>query len=183
MIESKACLGCTCNLLKEVPVRRLVLCTIFFSLTGLVFTSLTGLSPDPAHSAAPDDDAKTIAKELRQLSNQWAKAFTNHDVAFGQRIFADDFTYIMPDGTERNKKAFLKLFRIETGGKTFTSVVITSFNVRVYGSNFAVVTGADQLKGTDKDGKPFSMKGRFTNVWVRKKGTWQVVAGHACLIE
>ena len=97
-------------------MRRLVLCTFFFALTGLVFTSLTGLSPDTAHSAAPHDDAKAIAKELRQLSNQWAKAFTNHDVAFGQRIFADDFTYIMPDGTERNKNAFLKLFRTETAG-------------------------------------------------------------------
>ena len=164
-------------------MRRLVLCTFFFALTGLVFTSLTGLSPDTAHSAAPDDDAKAIAKELRQLSNQWAKAFTNHDVAFGQRIFADDFTYIMPDGTERNKNAFLKLFRSETAGKTYTSVAITGFNVRVYGPEFAVVTGADQLKGADQDGKPFSVKGRFTNVWVRKKGTWQVVAGHGCLIE
>lgn len=121
--------------------------------------------------------------ELRQLSNQWAKAFTHHDVAFGQRIFADDFTYIMPDGTERNKNAFLKLFRTETAGKTYTSVAITGFNVRVYGPDFAVVTGTDQLKGADKDGKPFSVKGRFTNVWVRKKGTWQVVAGHGCLIE
>ena len=99
-------------------MRCLILCTFFFALTGLVFTSLTGLSPDTAHSAAPDDDVKEIAKELRQLSNQWAKAFTNHDVAFGQRIFADDFAYIMPDGTERNKNAFLKLFRTETAGKT-----------------------------------------------------------------
>ena len=104
---------------------------------------------DTAHSAAPDDDVKAIAKELRQLSNQWAKAFTHHDVAFGQRIFADDFTYIMPDGTERNKNAFLKLFRTETAGKKYTSVAITGFNVRVYGPDFAVVTGADQLKGAD----------------------------------
>ena len=162
-------------------MKRLFLCTMFFALTGLVSTLLTGLSPDTAHSAAPDYDAKTIAKELKQLSNQWAQAFTNKDLSFLKRIWADDFSYIMPDGTVYTRKAFLALFENDTN--TYTSVAITSFKVRVYDNNFAVATGTDHFKGKDKDDKPTSHKGRFTNVWVRKSGTWQVVAGHASKLE
>ena len=164
-------------------MKRLFLCTLFFALAGAVSMLLTGLSPDTAHSAASGDVAKTITKELKQLSTQWAQAFTNKDLSFLKRIWADDFAYIMPDGTEYNKKAFLALFQTTTDTNTSTSVAIPTFNVRVYGSNFAVATGTDHFTGTDKDGKPFSNKGRFTNVWVRKNGTWQVVAGHASKLE
>ena len=86
-------------------MKRLFLCTMFVALTGLVSTLLTGLSPDTAHSAAPDYDAKTIAKELKQHSNQWAQAFTNKDLSFLKRIWSADFAYIMPDGTVYNKQS------------------------------------------------------------------------------
>jgi ketosteroid isomerase-like protein len=87
----------------------------------------------------------------------------------------------MPDGTVYNKESFLALYENDT--KTYTSAANTAFNVRVYGKNFAVTTGDDQYIGKDKDGKAFRHKGRFTNVWVRKSGTWQVVAGHPSKIE
>jgi len=164
-------------------MKRLLLGTLLVALTGLTSTLLTGLAPDTAHSAAPDEDAKTIAKEIKNLSNQWAQVFTNKELSFLKRIWADDFAYIMPDGSVYNKNSFLALCRTMTDTNTSTSVDITTFNVRVYGPNFAVATGTDQFTGTDKDGKPFSNKGRFTNVWVRKKGTWQVVAGHASKLE
>ena len=50
-----------------------------FALIGLVFTLTPALSPDTAHSAAPEDVEK-ITKELRQLSNQWTQAFINKDL-------------------------------------------------------------------------------------------------------
>ena len=164
-------------------MKRRCLFTMLFALTGLEFAFTPGLSPDTAHSAAPDDDAEKITKELTQLSNQWAQAFIHKDMSFLKRIWADDFSYIMPDGTVYTKKAFLDLFEIETDTSTYTSVAITTFKVRVYGNNFTVAAGADHFKGKDKDGKPISHKGRFTNVWVRKSGTWQVVAGHASRLK
>ncbi|MBM82554.1 MAG: hypothetical protein CMJ78_18475 [Planctomycetaceae bacterium] len=164
---------------------------VSFALTGLVFTSLTALSPDTAHSAAPDDDAETtakelkqtIAKELKQFSNQWAQAFVNKDPSVPKRFFADDFAYIMPDGSVYTKEAFLELFQTFTENRTIKTWVLTDLKVRVYGSDFAVVTGADNFTGTDEDGNPFNLKGRWTNVWVRKGGTWQVVAGHGSKLE
>ena len=46
----------------------------------------------------------------------------------------------------------------------------------MYGKNFAISNGDHHE--ADKEGKPFSRKFRFTNVWVRKNGKWKVVAGH-----
>ncbi|MEE2612028.1 MAG: nuclear transport factor 2 family protein, partial [Pseudomonadota bacterium] len=60
---------------------------------------------------------------------------------------------------------------------------LTALNVRVYGKNFAIGNGDHHEAGEDKDGKPFSWKFRFTNVWVRQNGKWQVVAGHSSLLE
>ena len=162
-------------------MKRLFLFTMFFALTALLFALTPGLSPDAVHSAAPDDDVERITNELMQLSNQWAKAFTHKDLSFVKRIWADDFSYIMPDGTVYTRKAFLALFENDTN--TYTSAAINSFKVHLYDNNFAVATGTSQIKGKDKDGKPFLIKGRFTNVWVRKSGTWQVVAGHASKLE
>ena len=162
-------------------MKRLFLFTTFFALTGLVFALTPGLAPDTVYSAAPDDDAEKIKKEITQLTNQWTQAFIHKDLSFVKRIWADDFSYIMPDGTVYTRKAFLALF--ENDINTYTSVAITSFKVRVYDNNFAVATGTDHFKGKDKDDKPTSHKGRFTNVWVRKNGTWQVVAGHASKLE
>ena len=164
-------------------MKRLFLCTLFFALAGLASALLTGLSPDIAHSAAPDYDAKKIAKELKQLSIPWGKAPITKNTDHLKKILADDFAYIIPDGTVYNKKAFLDLFQTTVDTNTQTIVAITTFNVRVYGANFAVATGTDHFTGTDKDGKAFSNKGRFTNVWVRRDGRWQVVAGHASKLE
>ena len=72
---------------------------------------------------------------------------------------------------------------VEEDPDTYTSSGNTAFNVRVYGKNFAVTTGDMSIAGKNKEGKPFSRKFRFTNVWVRKNGTWKVVAGHASKLE
>ena len=43
---------------------RLFLFPMLFALTGLVFALTLGLSPDTAHSAAPDDDDDDEWEEL-----------------------------------------------------------------------------------------------------------------------
>ena len=132
------------------------------------------------------DEVEKITEEITQLSTSWGKASLTKDTAFLKSIWADDFSYIGADGTVRDEKANLALYASSTD--TYTSARLTAFNVRVYGKNFAVTDGDDHYVGKDKDGKPFKKKGRFTNVWVRKQmstgeSKWQVVAGHASLLE
>ena len=162
-------------------MKRLFLFTTFFALTGLVFALTPGLAPDTVYSAAPDDDAEKIKKEITQLTNQWTQAFIHKDLSFLKRIWADDFSYIRFDGIVYDKKTARA--HIADYTDTYTIAANTAFNVRVYGNNFAVAAGADHLEGKDKDGKPLSRHTRFTNVWVRKATGWQVVAGHNSLLS
>ncbi len=135
------------------------------------------VSTGPTQSAVSADEAEKITEELTQLSSPWGKASLTKDTAHLKRIWADDFSYIGADGTVYDEKANLALY--EDDPNTYTSAANTAFNVRVFSKNFAVTDGDNYVLGKDKDGKPFSKKWRFTNVWVRENGKWKVVAGHA----
>ena len=159
-------------------MKQLVLLVIFVAIG----TTLSGcVSTGPTQSAVSVDEVEKITEELTQLSNSWGKASLAKDTAFLKSIWADDFSYIDADGTVRDEKANLALYASSTD--TYTSAGLTAFNVRVYGKNFAVTDGDDRYVGKDKDGKPFEKKGRFTNVWIRKNGKWQVVAGHGTWLK
>ena len=138
-------------------------------------------SPPTTQSAVSADEAEKITEVLRKLSDSWGQSAVTKDTAFLKSIWADDFAYIGTDGTVRDEKANLALYASSTD--TYTSAGLTAFNVRVYGKNFAVTDGDDRYVGKDKDGKPFEKKGRFTNVWIRKNGKWQVVAGHGTWLK
>ena len=154
----------------------------FLVILVAVGTTLSGcVSPRPTQSAVSVDEVEKITEEITQLSTSWGKASLTKDTAFLKSIWADDFSYIGGDGTVRDEKANLALYADSTD--TYTSARLTAFNVRVYGKNFAVANGDHHEAGEDKDAKPFSWKFRFTNVWVRQNGKWQVVAGHSSPLE
>jgi ketosteroid isomerase-like protein len=144
------------------------------------------LATDPTQSAVSAEEAEKIAEEITQLTKQWSIVHTTKDWDFLKRIWADDFSYIGADGTVRDKEAELAYMEEDT--ETLTSASCVAFNLRVYGKNFAIGNGDHHEAGKDKEGKPFSRKFRFTNVWVRKQNVygerkWQVVAGHASLLD
>jgi len=145
----------------------------------------TAKSAGPTQSAVSADEAEKITEVLTQLSIPWGKAPLTKDIDHLKRILADDFSFIIHDGTVFDKEALLALIEedIKEETNTFTSAGNTAFNVRVYSKNFAVTDGEHHSVGKDKGGKQFSRKSRFTNVWVRKNGTWKVVAGHGSRLE
>ena len=147
-----------------------------------VGTMLSGcVSTGPTQSAVSAAEAEKITEEIKKLNYPWSQSNIHNDIAFLNRIWSDDFSYIMPDGTVFDKKAGFAFFEDSTD--TYTSARLAAFNVRVYGKNFAVANGDHHEAGEDKDAKPFSWKFRFTNVWVRQNGKWQVVAGHSSQLE
>ena len=152
-----------------------------------VGTMLSGcVSTGPTQSAVSACESEKITEMITKLNFKWNNVAITKDMSHLERIWSDDFSYIMPDGTVFDKKAGLA--HVEGDNDTFTNSATEDFNVRVYGKNFAVANGDHHEAGKDKEGKPFSRKFRFTNVWVRKQNVygerkWQVVAGHASQLE
>ena len=137
-------------------------------------------------SAVSAGEAEKITEEITQLTKQWSIVHTTKDWDFLKRIWADDFSYTMPDGIVFDKKSGLADMKEES--ETLTSASCVAFKAHVYGKNLVIGNGDHHEAGKDKDGKQFSRKFRFTNVWVRKQNVygerkWQVVRGHASLLE
>lgn len=120
---------------------------------------------------APSKSA-SAEKELINLEDGWGDAWVRNDVAFLDRILADDYTEMVSDGSVSTKAQ--SLADLKSGDFKCTSSVNDDYKVRVYG-NAAIVTGHLTLKAQDK-GKDISGQYRWTDTWVKRAGHWQCVA-------
>jgi ketosteroid isomerase-like protein len=120
----------------------------------------------------------SVEQELIKLEQDWAIAGVKSDVAFLDRILAEDWVFTDPEGvvwTKTQSQAALK-----SGEDIITSAVNDDMKVRVYGDTAVVTgrwTGKETLKGKDIGGQS-----RWTDTWIKKAGRWQCVATHASKI-
>lgn len=111
---------------------------------------------------------------LLYLERDWNAAEMKRDTAWFERTLTDDYTGV--DG--RTGKATTKAEDI-AGFKTNTvdSASLSGLDVRMQG-DLALVTGLTHNKGKDDKGVAFDRKIRFTDVWVKRDGKWQVLSSH-----
>jgi ketosteroid isomerase-like protein len=114
-------------------------------------------------------------KELMTLAKDSEAAFARNDTAFFDRILADDWTLISPDGEAKTKARVQRemkdgTFKVESGETL-------ELKARVYG-DAGVVTGRTRLKATYK-GKPVRSTDRWTDVYIRRGGKWLCVSSQA----
>lgn len=121
-----------------------------------------------------DTGRLSAAQELIKLENEWAEAWVRRDVAFFDRIEADDYTWSSPWGVWTKAQ---DLEEVKSGDSVITSWVLADIKVRVYG-DAAVVTGRATIKETHQ-GEDWSRQERWTDTWVKRDGRWQCVAGHS----
>jgi ketosteroid isomerase-like protein len=122
--------------------------------------------------------AGSAEQELLKLEQEWANALVKSDMAFLDRIRAEDYTWTDTQGvvwTKAQGDASLT-----SGEDVISSCVTDDMKVRVYG-DAAVVTGLQTMKETLK-GKDISGQMRFTDTWIKRDGRWQCVASHGSKI-
>jgi len=117
-------------------------------------------------------------QELLKLEQDWANANVKADVAFLERILAEDWVFTDPEGVVWTKAQSLAV--LKSGEDVVSSTVPDDMKARVYG-DAAVVTGRNTTKETLK-GKDISGLYRWTDTWIKKAGRWQCVATHASMI-
>jgi ketosteroid isomerase-like protein len=115
---------------------------------------------------------------VRQQDRQRIHAQITADTLTLRRIYADDFLGIGPTGVVRKKADVIADFT--SHALTYQSITTAEVRVRVYG-NTAVETGRSTMVGQDR-GKAVPRDNRFTRVWVRTAGRWQLVANHYSLM-
>ena len=119
---------------------------------------------------APSSDAKDNLPKLEQEDSQ---AFVKGDTARIDRDTSDSFAFTAPDGSTSSKADIMA--SMKSGDLKYESSVLSDFKVMQYG-DVAVVTYQSVDKGTYK-GQDMSGTFRWTDVWVKHGGKWQIVAG------
>jgi ketosteroid isomerase-like protein len=129
-----------------------------------------GLTPARADDK---DDLKTLDAKLTE-------AFKNRDVKTLDKHTADDLIVIDPRGKAHDKKGYLEYL----GGKgkvTLDEVKETDVRAKVVG-DVGVVTGLLHLKGKVDD-KEIGGQYRWTRVYQKKGGDWQVIVEQHTFID
>jgi ketosteroid isomerase-like protein len=111
-------------------------------------------------------------QELLKRNKEYDEALVREDASALERIFADEFIYMSTTGDLINKAQQLEA--IKSGDLKVEYGKSDEVRVRVYG-NTAVMTGRFIAKGEYK-GKVFESPERYTAVWVKRRGRWQLVA-------
>jgi ketosteroid isomerase-like protein len=148
----------------HVKIPLLGLAMVAVLLTGCVSPE-SGVKSDPV-------------SVLRQLDQERIQAQIGVDMAALDRLYAEDFIGIGPSGTVRTKAQVIADFT--SGSLRFQSITTEDVQWRVYGDT-AVETGRSTMNGQD-GGKTVPPRNRFTRVWVKRQGRWQLVANHYSLL-
>jgi len=112
-----------------------------------------------------------MEEELLKLENEFARAVASNDADALDRLLADDWIIIEPDGGMIDKARFLGVIR--SGALSHESMENTDLRVRAY-RNTALVTGLTTSKGKFM-GQDFTSCERATDIFVKQADRWQCV--------
>ena len=137
---------------------------------------LSAAVPIQARQPKAESDAE-ISQTLQSMEQAWLNAEKNHDAAAFEKIVADDWIAITPEGksqTKAERAAEIKVGHID-------SATLGDMKVRVFGDT-AVVTGTDD-EISSEDGKKSSNHYVWTDVFVKRNGKWLAVASQTAQIK
>ena len=133
-----------------------------------------------AQSAISKKDSK-IAAKLTQLEKDIGQANIRRDKAFFERIEADEFIFTDAIGGVTTKAEDIASLDKPAGEIKLVSYEVDGVHVRVYAKT-AVVTGRATTVSKGKE-REITSRTRFTDVFVRRSGRWQIVVGHSSRIR
>lgn len=149
---------------------KTLLPVVLLVLAGSLFAQQTNTPP-----GTPGQ----IKDELIRIEHEIARANLQCDYRYFERIEAEEFIFTDASGNVSNKRQ--DLAGEKDCHKSDARYEIDDTDVRLYPIS-AVVTGRVTITRQDKDGKVIARQSRFTDVFVWRDATWQIVAGHSSRI-
>ena len=128
----------------------------------------------PAHAQKASPQEREVLKASQALGE--ATSMTK-DRGTMERLYANDYSYTHSNGTVLNKMQ--EIAAVMSPDQAWTGHKTDDLKARIYG-NVAVVTGLSTLTGSSK--RYASGPRRFTEVWLRRNGHWQLVGGQTTLV-
>jgi ketosteroid isomerase-like protein len=118
--------------------------------------------------------ASTDAEFIGFLEEAWVNAILQKNVNVLDRVMANDFTGVSPNGQRYTKEEAIA--DVRSGAYTVESMKVDNVKVRIVG-DMAIVTYYQNEKSKFGD-EDCSGRYVFTDVWVNRNDDWQVIASH-----
>lgn len=118
-------------------------------------------------------------QEVLAAEQAWTKAHLNGDFATIERMMAEEYTRINPDGSVSHKAEVLATYQPET--RHWELAQSDQHEVLLNG-NCATVIGRWTARGIN-NGEPFDYQARFLSVYVRRGGRWLMLAEQSTEIQ
>jgi ketosteroid isomerase-like protein len=143
---------------------------VLSSLAGVLILAGCGSRPQARERAGADAAiAASILRFQREITDAWLK----HDVAAVDRFFAEDFRSVTTSGRILGKSDILAA----VAGNDETGTDLLDEEVRVVAPGVVLYTARIVDHGLRAGTRePYSVTTRVLNVWIRRKGRWQIVA-------
>jgi len=148
---------------------------------SLIVFVLINIGFAPAQGAKEKaDDARKTEQIILGLESQGRDATLKNDVEANDRLLADNWMNINPDGSVTTKSKLMEL--LKDGSFKIMSIDVDEVVVRLFG-DAAVVTGRSTTKRAGQGSEVIARQVRFTRVYAKNKGKWQVVSAQNTLIR
>jgi hypothetical protein len=118
------------------------------------------------------------AEELRRLDSEITVATWTGDAEWFERNLSEDYILITPSGSSRTKADVIR--ELATTGMKMEPYDPKEVQIRIYG-DAAVITGR-MLQRFTLGGIRYANDLRYTDVYVKRKGKWQVVSAHTSTV-
>ena len=141
----------------------------------LLAVALTTILTVPASGQSAKQKA-VIEQEIRKLDLAHADAVLRGDQVAMDKIWTEDFIVNNPFNE------IDKANRIRTGAVTYSSFVRVPEAIVIHGET-VIVMGRETVvpKGKSPNAGE-TINRRYTNIWMKRKGQWRLVARHANVI-
>ena len=123
-------------------------------------------------------DSSLDERTLVKLENDWAQAVIRRDAKAIRVLVAPQWVYTDESGTMTREQG---ITAFTTGTDTVLMAGNEQMKVILYEHNAAVVTGILWMRGRGPNG-PFLHRYRYTDTWLRQRGTWRAIASQDYLM-
>ena len=144
-------------------------------IIGLIAVPLVRSQSSPAVNAR--GRAPATEQELMRLVQQYNDAQVKGDRQLLERLWADDYLYTHSNGAVMTKPQ--DIADATSGEMTWTAARLDDMKVRLFG-DVGVVTGRLIMEG--RAANYASGPRRFTDIFVRRHGRWQLVGGQTTML-
>ncbi len=118
---------------------------------------------------------EALIEEVMQAEMAWVDAHRQLDTKTLDRLMADDYFIIRPDGSVAGKEEDLASY--QSGQRYWEYAEGDQYDIRLYGQT-AVLHGRWRARGVNA-GQNFDYSARFLSVYVKRDGRWQMVAAQS----